>query len=375
MSREKRVILHVDLDAFYVSVEMRENPALRGRPVVVGADPENGKGRGVVVACSYEARKFGLRSGMPISIAYRLCPKASYLRPNWDLYERTSLEVMGTLKAFAGSFEQASIDEAFLDVSDRVGDAREAEDLAKRVKSAVKEFNHLTCSIGVAPNKSSAKIASDMKKPDGLTMVPFGGVEAFLAPLPVSAVTGIGRKTQEFLKEKGIESIGQLQKLPGKQLLSWFGKNGVWLWGVIHGQENVEVRQQELPKSLSVERTFKEDTLDFATVMKEADDAAKELIRRVKASNLVYKVAGTKIRFKGFETHTREKSLVSYTDSEQTLLDVVASLLKEFERKERPVRLVGVRVADMKRTRTSSASLDEWTGSGQSTDSSSEGSP
>jgi DNA polymerase IV (DinB-like DNA polymerase) len=360
MSNERRIVFHVDLDAFYVSVEMRENPKLKGLPVVVGADPEGGKGRGVVVACSYEARRFGLRSGMPISTAYRLCPQAVYIRPNWDLYESASEEVMGTLRQLADAFEQASIDEAFLDVTKRASSVGEATELAAEVKKTVKERHKLTCSIGVAPNKSSAKIASDRMKPDGLTVVPFDDIAGFLAPLPVGVVPGIGRKTREFLKEKGIETVGQLQQVPGKQLISWFGKNGVWLWGVIQGQENTEVKQQELPKSLSVERTFKEDVTDFRVVRSEAAEAAAELIRRVKQSRLAYKTGGIKIRFAGFETHTREKTLVGRTDSEETLRDVVGSLLTEFETRDKPVRLIGVRVADLARTTTEAAVLDDW---------------
>jgi len=352
----------VDLDAFYVSVEMRENPALRGLPVVVGADPEGGKGRGVVVTCSYQARKFGLKSGMPISIAYRLCPTAIYIRPNWHLYEQASTDVMATLRRFSDEFEQSSIDEAFMDVSSRAHTEEEALALAKEVKSEVLSSNGLTCSIGIAPNKSAAKIASDRNKPDGITVVPFGDVERFLSPLPVSVVPGIGKKTHEFLKEKGIESIGQLQQIQGKQLSSWFGKNGVWLWGVIHGQERVEVRQQELPKSLSVERTFREDQTDFGLVRREAGDAAAELIRRVRSSNLVYRVAGIKIRFRGFETHTREKTLVSYTESEESLQDSVASLLDEFQTSPKPVRLIGIRVADLKKVESTPARLDSWSG-------------
>ena len=254
MQAERRTILHVDLDAFYVSAEVREHPELKGLPVAVGADPEGGKGRGVVIACSYEARKFGLKSGMPISLAYRLCPQAKYIPPSWGLYERVSEEVMATLRGFADRFEQGSIDEAFLDVTSRAKDEKSAEKVAMQVKDTIRERHHLTCSIGVGPNKSSAKIASDRKKPDGLTVVPFSDVSGFLAPLPVGVVPGIGRKTGDFLAEKGITTIDQLQKLEGKQLMSWFGKNGVWLWGVVHGQENVEVRQQEMPKSLSVEQ-------------------------------------------------------------------------------------------------------------------------
>jgi len=361
MQREPRAILHVDLDAFYVSAEVREHPELKGLPVVVGANPDRGKGRGVVVACSYEARKFGLRSGMPISIAYRLCPQAKYVPPNWGLYERVSEEVMMTLRGFADKFEQASIDEAFLDITSRAKDEESAEEVARLVKQAVKEKHQLTCSVGVGPNKSSAKIASDRNKPDGLTLVPFGGVPGFLAPLPVGVVPGIGRKTGEFLNEKGITTIGQLQQLDGKQLLSWFGKNGVWLWGVIHGEENVEVRQQELPKSLSVERTFKEDVKDFRAVRKEAADGASEVMRRVKSAGYSYRVAGIKIRFQGFETHTREKTMVSHTDSEGPLLEAVDRLLDEFETRGKPVRLIGVRVADIQRSSSGPSKLDDWT--------------
>ncbi len=193
-------------------------------------------------------------------------------------------------------------------------------------------------------------------------MVPFGDVAGFLAPLPIGVVPGIGKKTGEFLNEKGISSIGQLQKLEGKQLLSWFGKNGVWLWGVIHGEENVEVRQQEITKSLSVERTFKDDVNDFREVRREAADGAAELIRRVKSAGYSYKVAGIKIRFKGFETHTREKTLVSHTDSEGPLMETVEKLLDEFETKGKPVRLVGVRVADIQRSTSGPSRLDDWMG-------------
>jgi DNA polymerase IV (archaeal DinB-like DNA polymerase) len=341
---------------------VRRNPRLSGLPVVVGADPEGGRGRGVVVACSYEARRFGLRSGMPISQAYRLCPGAEYLRPDWGLYERTSEEVMSTLKTFGDRFEQGSIDEAYLDVSSSAPDEESAKKVAMAVKKAVLDSHGLTCSVGVAPNKSAAKMASDLQKPDGLTVVPFDGVESFLAPLPVKAVPGIGPVTQKFLHDKGIETIGDLQKVKGKDLTAWFGKNGVWLWGVVHGEERVEVRQQELPKSLSVERTFKEDASDFKEVRREASDAAAELIRRVRSGGYSYRVAGVKIRFRGFATYTREKTLVSHTDSEESLVEATGRLLDEFEERGVPVRLIGVRVADIQRSASTPVKLDDWAG-------------
>lgn len=345
----RRIIFHVDLDAFYVSVEAREKPSLRGLPVVVGADPEQGRGRGVVIACSYEARKFGLRSGMPISRAWRLCPSAVYLRPNFELYERVSEEVMETLRGFADSFEQTGIDEAFLDVSGRAGNASEAEQLALVVKQTVRQVHGLSSSIGIGPNKSSAKIASDMRKPDGLTVVPLDSAAAFIAPLPVSVIPGVGKKTQTFLRERGVESIAQLQAVPGKQLLAWFGKTGVWLWGVVHAQERIPVRGREMPKSLAVERTFREDVHDFEKVYSEAGDAAHELRGRVLHAMVRFRVAGIKIRFSHFETHTRERTLPGYTDSEEILRTTAAELLKEFESRSEGVRLVGVRVSGLER--------------------------
>ena len=356
---ENRFIFHVDIDAFYVSVEMREDPKLRGLPVVVGADPNGGKARGVVVTCSYEARKFGLHSGMPISQAYRLCPKAVYMRPNWDLYEKTSEQVMGTLKEFADEFEQGSIDEAFLDVSKRVASTKEAELYALAVKKAILARHQLTCSIGIAPNKSAAKIASDRKKPDGLTLVPPGSVETFLASLPVSAVPGIGKKTEEFLKERKIETIAQLQSIEGKQLVSWFGKNGVWLWGVIHGQEHIEVRQKSA-KITECRTDLRTRCLGVRSGSNGSPRCCRGTHEKGEIGRTCVQGRGIKIRFQGFETHTREKSLASYTDSEEALRTIVESLMREFEHVERPVRLIGVRVADLRRTVSESARLDDW---------------
>jgi DNA polymerase IV (archaeal DinB-like DNA polymerase) len=360
MTQPSRFIFHVDLDAFYVSVEVRDDPKLKGLPVVVGADPEGGKGRGVVMTSSYEARKFGLKSGMPISTAFRLCPQAVYLPPHWDLYEGASRKVMHLLRGYANRFEQLGIDEAFLDVSERAHSLDEAKELALTIKKDLQGSLGLTCSIGIAPNKSLAKIASDRQKPNGLTVVSFDDPKGFLAPLQVSVIPGVGSKTQAFLKEHQIETIGQLQQVPGQQMMKWFGKTGVWLWGVIQAEEMLPVIERDMPKSLSAERTFKEDAEDFRKVYEEAADAARELGGRVRDANLLFKVAGVKIRFKGFETHTRERTLVGYTNSDDALVGEARSLLKEFEHKNRPVRLVGVRVSQLKREKAELTRLDEW---------------
>ncbi len=359
---EWRVIFHVDLDAFYVSVEVKDNPSLKGLPVVVGADPAGGKARGVVMTCSYEARKLGLRSGMPISTAYRLCPDAVYLPPRWERYGEVSMRVMDLLRGYADKFEQTGIDEGFLDVSDRAKSVEAAKDLAMAIKKDIRESLGITCSIGIAPNKSLAKIASDRQKPDGLTVVPFDDPRGFLAPLPVAVIPGVGAKTQAFLKEKGIATIGELQKVSGQELLKWFGKTGVWLWGVIQAEEKLSVFERDMLKSMSVERTFGEDVEDFEHVYAQVDVEARELAERVRDADLKFKVAGIKIRFKGFQTFTRETTLTGFTDSEETLRREARILLKEFEYKKRPVRLVGLRVSQLKREKEALARLDEWAG-------------
>ncbi len=355
-----RAIFHVDLDAFYVSVEVKDNPSLKGLPVVVGADPEGGKARGVVMTCSYEARKLGLKSGMPISTAYRLAPNAVYLPPRWERYADVSNQVMAMLRTRADRFEQTGIDEGFLDVSDRTKNVEDAKDLAMAIKKDIRDSLGITCSIGVAPNKSLAKIASDRQKPDGLTTVPFDDPKGFLAPLPVAVIPGVGPKMQAFLTEKGIATVGELQTVSGQELLKWFGKTGVWLWGVIQAEERLAVFERDMLKSMSVERTFNEDAEGFEQVYAQVDVEARELAERVRDANVKFKVAGIKIRFKGFQTFTRETALTGFTDSEETMKHEARVLLKEFEYKQRPVRLVGLRVSHLKRDKETLTRLDEW---------------
>lgn len=357
---EWRAILHVDLNAFYVSVEVKDNPSLKGKAVVVGADPGGGKSRGVVMTCSYEARDLGLRSGMPISTAYRRAPDAVYLPPRWERYGEVSGQVMDILRSHADKFEQTGIDEGYLDVSNRAKNMEEAKDLARAIKGEIREKVGITCSIGIAPNKSLAKIASDRQKPDGLTIVPFDDPRGFLAPLPVSVVPGIGPKTQAFLQEHEIQTIGQLQKMSGQELMKWFGKTGVWLWGVIQAEERLPVLERDMLKSMSVERTFDADADDFEKVYAQVDAEAKELGERVREANVKFKVVGIKIRLKGFQTFTRETTLTGFTDSEEAMRREARVLMKEFEYKQRPVRLVGLRVSHLKREKEALARLDEW---------------
>ena len=220
------MILHVDLDAFFPSVEVREHPELKGKPVIVGADPKEGTGRGVVSSASYEARKSGVRSAMPISRAWKLCPEGVYLRPHFDLYTEASRAIMQILRSHADKFEQAGIDEAYLDISNQVNDFDEAAEFAKKLMEEVLDKERLTCSVGVAPNKMLAKIGSDFEKPYGLTVIREEDAEKFLAPLNVRKIPGVGPKTEERLQDLNIVIIGDLAATDPDQLARLFGSWG-----------------------------------------------------------------------------------------------------------------------------------------------------
>jgi DNA polymerase IV (archaeal DinB-like DNA polymerase) len=348
VAEHPRVIFHVDLNAFYPSVEVVNNPGLSGKPVIVGADPKGGRGRGVVVSCSYEARKLGVHSGMPISRAFTLAPEAEYLRPNFSLYGKVSKGVMELLRTYADKFEQVSIDEAFLDVGDRVhSNYNAARDLAILIKADLEAKEGLKCSIGIAPNKSSAKIASEFQKPDGLTVVHPEELGAFLAPLPVSSISGVGMKTEDFLHSIGVRTIGDLQKVPGKQLVKYFGKTGVWLWGVANGLEQIEVKERPM-RSLGAEHTFDQDVAEKDLVFAKMEELIRRLHGRVLSSGVEFRVVGIKIRFSHFQTYTRENTLPVYTTSLEAMLREAKNLFREFENNPRKVRLVGIFVADFR---------------------------
>lgn len=361
MSKGQRVIFHVDMDSFYASVEIFRNPSLKGKPVIVGADPKGGTGRGVVSTCSYEARTFGVRSGMPISTAYRLCPNGVYLPVDMDLYLEVCERVMNILRGFADRFEQRGIDEAFLDVTRRVKEYDSPESLVKAVKKAISERVGLTCSIGVAPNKSVAKIASDFKKPDGLTIVTPDRVKDFLVPLPASKIAGVGKKTREVLKHMGIYTIGQLAGSSREDLQRILGKYGVELWCVANGTDESEVYEGEQePKSLSGEHTFEIDVDDVLMVTKTIDAIGARLAAQLRDSKLLFKTVTLKVRFEDFETFTRSKSLSYHMIDESAITGAARNLLKEFEEDKRKIRLVGVKVSNLQRFETSPPTIKKY---------------
>jgi DNA polymerase IV (DinB-like DNA polymerase) len=356
------VVMHVDMDAFYVSVERRASPELVGKPVIVGADPKGGTGRGVVMACSYEARELGVRSGMPISLAWRRAPGATYLPPDYDLYGTVSESVMAVLRDHADVLEHVSIDEAFLDVTSKIPGFAEAADYARRIKTAVREREGLACTIGVAPNKSVAKIASDLAKPDGLKVVPPDEVISFLAPLPVTRISGIGPKTAEVLERAGVHTIGELARFPGDELKKLLGRNAVWLWGIARGMERLPVEERPDPKSISVERTFERDVADWPFVLDTLADIAHNVFLRAKAQGAMFRTVGIKIRFEGFQTHLRERTLGSHVLDDTVLREVARELASEFESRGRKVRLLGVRVTGLQRPTTKQPRLTSFEG-------------
>jgi len=283
-----RIVAHLDMDAFYAAVEERLNPDLRGRPIVVGADPKAGAGRGVVTTASYAARKYGIRSAMPITRAWRLAeaarrrgePEAVFLRGDRAVYREVSDRIMAIAARGADAFEEASIDEAFLDLSS-LADFERAALHARAVKTDVLEREGLTCSIGIGPNKLVAKIASDFKKPDGLTIVRPEDVHAFLDPMVIRVIPGIGPKTEAELHERGIRTVCDLRELERGQLAEWFGRWGEDLFARARGISESAVSNERERKSVGEQETFEVDSLDATFVLERARALARTVWSRL----------------------------------------------------------------------------------------------
>ena len=337
-----RHILHADLDAFYASVEQLDNPELRGKPVVVGGSPTT---RGVVAAASYEVRAFGVRSAMPMHTAMQRCPQAVRVSPRFDRYHEASSQVMEIFRDITDFIEPLSLDEAFLDVTDRVGPDVTPENIAAGLRRRVADEIRLTISVGVATSKSVAKIASDMDKPDGLTVVPPGTERDFLAPLPVRKLWGIGPKASERLVSEGIETIGDLARMSEDWFAAWFGKNGPTMRGLALGHDDRPVVVSRETKSVSAETTLPQDT--------GSPDMLNELIARLSqrvASQLVGvdlqgRTVKLKLRLSDYTTFTRQRSLTEPVDSADVISAVASSLLERELHSGRQFRLIGVGVS------------------------------
>ncbi len=359
MNRKKsRTIVHVDMDAFYASVEQLDNPEYRGRPVVVGADPEGGKGRGVVSAASYEARKYGIHSALPISTAYRRCPDAIFIRPRFRRYEELSKKVMKILGGFSPVVEQISIDEAFLDCTGTERLHGFGEKLAADIKRRIREETGLSASIGIAANKSVAKIASELGKPDGVTVCPAGRERTFLADLPLKYLWGAGPKTREKLNALGFHTIGQVASASQAKLVQFFGAYGVRLHELANGVDDRRVHEGGKRKSIGEEVTFRQDVDDNELIENVLFEIADRLTRKMRQKRFAGKTVTLKIRLSGFETHTRSRSLSNHVNDVAAVRSTAVKLYREFQRRDRKIRLIGIGVSNLMFQDTDSSQLD-----------------
>ena len=357
-----RVVLHVDMDAFYAAVEIRENPALEGKPVVVGADPREHP-RGVVLTASYEARQYGVRSAMSCVEAAHRCPQLVFVPPHFELYGRVSGEIMDTLRTFADRLQPSGIEEGYLDVTIRSGgNYARAEELAREIKSAIRTRHRLTCSIGIASTKAVAKIASDIQKPDGLTVVPRDAVAEFLAPISVRKIFGVGPKTAERLKELGIESIADLQEYNREDLVELLGAYGEYLHDVAMGRDAEEVVEPSgPPESISTEMTFERDQDAYDAVWPDLEAMAKSLHEQLLHEKYAYRTVTLKTKYSNFEIRTRSKSLRIHTTDLEPILILSQTMLKEVLASGRKVRLVGVRLSNLLERAAPQTTLAKWT--------------
>lgn len=334
-----RRVLHCDMDCFYAAVHMRDDPELEGKPVVIGGNPES---RGVVAAASYEARAFGIRSAMPAARARRLCPSALFLKPDFPRYRRESQEIFEIFRDFSDLVQSVSIDEAYLDVSDRWRAYGSATVLAQRLRSRILEERNLTVSVGVGPNRLVAKIASDHDKPDGLTVVSPGRVQRFLDPMPVRALPGVGPVTETKLESLGFETVVELRRVPRDELEARLGKLGSVLYRYCRGLDDRPVRVDRERKSLSSETTFSEDLRSLDEILSVIDRLAEGVSRALAKKELSAGTVTVKVRYSDFTTVTRSLTLPVPSAEPAVLLRTSRALVERTEAGKRPVRLLGV---------------------------------
>lgn len=356
---EQRVVLHLDMDAFYASVEQRERPELRGRPVVVGADPKQGEGRGVVAAASYEARRYGIHSAQPISQAWRNCPGAEFVRPRFELYQRVGRRARALFEDAVDVLEPVSVDEAYADATERTGGSIEAgARLGRAIKRRVRDELDLTCSVGVAENKLAAKIAADEDKPDGLTVVERGEVAAFLAPREVDAIPGVGDKTRALLTQHGVETVADLAAVDPSRAGELLGTWGPRLVARARGRDERPVDPAHERKSVGTERTFPEDRApDRAREV--LTEVAREAVRRLNAEDGQARTLAVKVRLEPFETFTRQRRLEAPTDDAALVEEVALELFDGLD-PDRRVRLLGVRLSGLLEGPRRQATLEKW---------------
>ena len=349
-----RKIIHVDMDAFYASVEQRDDPALSGKPLVVGGNPE---GRGVVAAASYEARRFGIHSAMPMRTALRLCPDLVRVSPDFGKYHQASSQIHGIFRQYTDLIEPLALDEAYLDVTFNKPGIPFGSRVARTIKTEIRRQLQLTASVGVAPNKTLAKIASDLDKPDGFVVVMPDQAKEFLRDLPVSRLPGVGKVNQAKLESLGIHTVGELAERPVENLSQIFGKRGAQLWRLARGEDDDPVSPMHEPKQISQETTFPSDIHDPEKMRRVLGELATELSHRLRRRHLKGRVVTLKARYPDFRTVTRSQSLAIHIDQSASILETALELLERTEAVGRGVRLLGIGVAGFDREKSKQLDL------------------
>ncbi len=332
------------MDAFFAAVEQKRRPELKGKPVVIGGsgDPTV---RGVVSTANYEARKYGIHSAMPLKTAYKLCPHAVFLPVDMDEYSRVSEIFKKVLRRFSPVMEDVGIDEAFLDLSDI---EKPSEEIAGEIKDGIMKATGLTCSIGIAPNKLLAKMASEMQKPDGVTVITGSNIESRMWPLPVRKLWGVGPKTEAHLKELSIHTVGDIAALPLEKLIELFGNSyGNYLYEASRGIDDSPLVTHWEPKSISRETTFQIDTDHWQTIARNLAELTRETVAELREREYNCRNVTVKIRFSDFKTHTRATTLAAPADNLEIIRKAAFYCLGNFELKQKKVRLVGARLGGL----------------------------
>ena len=346
-----RKIIHIDMDAFYASIEQRDNPALKGKPVAVGGERK----RGVVAAASYEARKYGVRSAMPSVTAIKKCPQLIFVKPRFKAYKEVSLQIRDIFFEYTDLVEPLALDEAFLDVTENKMGMEIATEIALEIKKKIKQKTALTASAGVSVNKFLAKIASDYKKPDGLFVIKPHQAEKFVEELPIDKFFGIGKVTAAKMHKMGIVTGRDLKKVPMEELVRLFGKSGVFYYDIAHAVDNRSVDPNRIRKSFSTENTFENDLEGLPQILPQLKTIADELIQRTSRSGTRGRTLTLKIKFEDFEQITRSKSLPDYYVPEDIHV-VSAELASVVDFGHRGVRLLGLTLSNLEHNED----LDAW---------------
>jgi DNA polymerase-4 len=337
-------IIHIDMDAFYASVEQRDFPEYRGKPLIVGGSPE---GRGVVAAASYEVRKYGVHSAMPAAKAVRLCPHAIFVKPRFEVYRKVSSQIREIFFQFTDLVEPLSLDEAYLDVTENHIGLPSATLIAKKIRALIKEETNLTASAGVAYNKFLAKMASDLNKPDGMAVILPEEAKAFLAKLPIGAFHGVGDATEAKMQKLGINSGRDLREWSEIELVEQFGKVGRHYFRIVRGVDQRKVKAHRIRKSIGKERTFSEDVDDLTWIHNFLTELAGKIADIMTSKQAAGKTVTLKVRYADFETVTRSTSFSHYLDQAEDIAKTAIQLLQETHVGDRKVRLLGITMSNL----------------------------